>query len=73
MGRGVRLPALQEGENCLLVPPDDPNALANAIQRALASPALCAKIGAGARELAQHFSWDKIARQHLELYEGLLR
>ncbi|HEX7593849.1 MAG TPA: glycosyl transferase family 1, partial [Anaerolineae bacterium] len=56
---------------CLLVPPDDPHALAAAIQRAATSPEPRAKIGAGARELAQHFTWDKIARQHLELYERI--
>ncbi|HEX7593004.1 MAG TPA: glycosyltransferase family 4 protein [Anaerolineae bacterium] len=65
------LPALRDGENCLLVPPDDSPALVAAIQRAAASPELRAKIGAGARELAQHFTWDKIAQQHLELYERI--
>ncbi len=70
-GMGVRLPKLRDGENCLLVAPDDPRALADAIQRAMASPALRAKISAGARELAQHFTWDKIAQQHLELYKML--
>ncbi|MBI5302068.1 MAG: glycosyltransferase family 4 protein [Chloroflexi bacterium] len=66
------LPQLSDGENCLLVPPDDPVVLADAIQRALASSELRAKIGAGARELAQHFAWDKIARQHLDLYARML-
>ncbi len=65
------LPALRDGENCLLVPPDDPRALAEAIQRAMAAPALRARIGAGARELARHFGWESIARQHLELYRSL--
>ena len=65
------LPALRDGENCLLVPPDDPTALALAILRAAASPERCAKIGAGARELAQYFTWDKIAQQHLELYRRI--
>jgi glycosyltransferase involved in cell wall biosynthesis len=65
------LPELDDGENCLLVPPDDPRALADAIQRAMASPGLRAKIGAGARELAQHFTWDKIAQQHFELYQRI--
>lgn len=63
-----RLPALRDGEDCLLVPPDDPRALADVIQRAIASPDLRAKIRAGARELAQRFTWDEIARQHLALY-----
>ncbi|MDE3089242.1 MAG: glycosyltransferase family 4 protein [Chloroflexota bacterium] len=65
------LPELRDGENCLMVPPDDPTALALAILRAAALPELRGKIGAGARELAQHFTWDKIARQHLELYERI--
>lgn len=65
------LPALRDGENCLLLPPDDPTALALAILRAASSPELRAKISAGARELAQHFTWDKIAQQHLELYEQM--
>ncbi len=65
------LPSLRDGANCLLVPPDDPHALAATIQRAAASPELRAKIGAGARELAQYFTWDKIARQHLELYQRM--
>jgi glycosyltransferase involved in cell wall biosynthesis len=65
------LPALRDGENCLLVPPDDPTALALAILRAASSPELRAKISVGARELAQYFVWDKIAQQHLELYRQL--
>lgn len=65
------LPELDDAENCLLVPPDDPRALADAIQRAIASPELRAKIGAGARALAQHFTWDKIAQRHLELYRRI--
>ena len=66
-----QLPPLRDGENCLLVPPDDPRALAEAIQRAMASPELRAKIGAGARALAQHFTWDRIVEQHLELYRQI--
>jgi polysaccharide biosynthesis protein PslF len=65
------LPKLSDGENCLLVSPDNPDVLADAIRRAMASPELRAKIGTGARELAQHFTWDKIARQHLDLYARL--
>ena len=66
------LPPLRDGENCLLVPPDDPRALAEAIQRAIVSPELRAKIGAGARALAQHFTWDKIVSQHIELYQRIV-
>jgi D-inositol-3-phosphate glycosyltransferase len=58
-------------ENCLLVPPDDAHALAQAIARGAASPELRAKISAGARELSQAFTWDKITQQHLELYRQM--
>jgi glycosyltransferase involved in cell wall biosynthesis len=64
---------LRDGENCLLVSPDHPRALADAIQRAMAYPDLRAKIGAGARALAQHFTWDKIASKHLDLYQKILK
>ncbi len=70
-GSAVSLPPLMDGENCLLVPPGNPRALADAIQRAARSLELRTKIGAGARELAQHFTWDKIAEQHLELYQRI--
>lgn len=66
-----KLPALIDGENCLLVPPEDPPAIAEAVRQLIASPELRAKISAGARALAQHFTWDKIARQHLALYRQI--
>ncbi len=67
------LPRLVDGENCLLVPPDDTAALTQAIQRALESPELRAHISAGARSLAQYFTWDKIVQQHLELYRRIVQ
>lgn len=70
--RHASLPPLCDGENCLLVSPDDPHALAQAIARAAASPDLRAKMSAGARALAQHFTWDRIVEQHVELYRRLL-
>ncbi len=66
------LGVLSDGENCLFVPPDDPRALADVIQQAIASPEIRAKIGAGARNLAQHFTWDKIAQDHRALYQRIL-
>ncbi|MBI3536447.1 MAG: glycosyltransferase family 4 protein, partial [Chloroflexi bacterium] len=52
----VHLPELVDEENCLLVEPDDPRALADAIQRAAHSRDLREKIRAGARTLAQNFT-----------------
>ncbi len=68
-----QLPQLEHETNCVLIPPDDPRALAQAIQRVLASPELRAKIGAGAHALAQHFTWDRIAQQHLEFYQQITK
>jgi glycosyltransferase involved in cell wall biosynthesis len=69
----VALPALRDEHNCLLVAPDNPHMLAEAIQRAVGSPSLRARISGGAGELARHFTWDRIAQQHWELYDQLCR
>lgn len=67
----VKLPALIDGTNCLLIPPDDSQAIADAVRKLVVTPELRAKIGAGARALAQHFTWNKIAQQHLALYRQI--
>jgi glycosyltransferase involved in cell wall biosynthesis len=64
--------ALRDGENALLVPPNDPAALAAAIVRLRSDPRLAARIGAGGRALAQRFGWDTIAAQHIRLYHELV-
>jgi glycosyltransferase involved in cell wall biosynthesis len=66
------LPTLCDGENVLRVPPDDPRALAEAITRLIADSDLRARLNRGALELAQNFTWDKIATQHLALYDQLV-
>lgn len=66
------LPELRDGENVLLVPPDDPHAIAAAVSKTAASPELRARLQQGARETATYFTWDKIAQQHLALYKSLL-
>lgn len=66
-----RLPQLKSETNCILIPPDNPGAVAHAVAQLMASADLRARIGAGARQLAQHFTWDKIAHQHVELYRRL--
>ena len=67
----VRAASLRSDANCLLVPPDDASALVDAIMRGAGSAELRSRISAGARELAQDFTWDKIAQQHLELYQQI--
>jgi glycosyltransferase involved in cell wall biosynthesis len=69
---GVTNGELKEGGNIVLVPPDDPEALAEAIADLAKRPALRRKLGEGAKRLAQMFSWESIAIKTLEVYERIL-
>lgn len=62
---------LRDGENMVLVPPDDAQALAAAIRTLAGSPELRRRLGEGARELSRLFDWERIAAQHLEVYRAL--
>lgn len=60
------LPAIREvladGQNALLVPPDDDAAVAAAIVRLQGDPDLAGRLAAGARETSPRFTWDARAR-----------
>jgi len=59
--------ALVDGENVLLVPPRDPSALADAIGRLAAEPALRASLAAGAMRLGrERLSWPSAVERTLE-------
>jgi glycosyltransferase involved in cell wall biosynthesis len=63
---------LTDGQEGLLVPVQDPSALAAAIVRLLDEPALAARLGAAARERAiREFSLSKMAEEHLALFGEL--
>lgn len=66
-----KLPALRDGENAQLVPPGDPQAVIMAVTRIRTSPGLAAQLSSGARLTARPFSWDKIAQDHLALYDKM--
>jgi glycosyltransferase involved in cell wall biosynthesis len=62
-----------DGETGLLVPPDDPGALAGAIARLLDDPALRAKLGAAGRErVVRRFTWQVTAAGTAECYQAML-
>jgi glycosyltransferase involved in cell wall biosynthesis len=64
---------VRDGESGILVPARDPAALADAVARLAASPALCCAYGAAARRLAvEKFSAAAIGKQAVELYDGLV-
>ena len=54
--------------NGLLVPPDDPAALAAAISRVLTEPGTAARLAAAARQTAQRYTWPALARQVAAVY-----
>jgi len=58
---------LRDGENVLLVPPNDADVLAEGIRRVMAVSALRARLERGAAELAQQFTWDRIAVRTAEI------
>jgi glycosyltransferase involved in cell wall biosynthesis len=65
-------PALRDGENILLIPADDATAAADAVEKLIAAPDLRARLARGAQELANSFTWQRIAAQSAELYSELV-
>ncbi|MGH3408079.1 MAG: glycosyltransferase [Streptosporangiaceae bacterium] len=53
----------------LLVPPSDPAALSNAMLAAATDPALRRRLALAGRKVAERYTWDACARQHMALYE----
>ena len=72
---GSRVPGIgdlvQHGRTGLLVPQEDVDELAAVLRHVLSDPAGAEVMGRAAREVAQHYSWDSVARRHIELYEQL--
>ncbi|HLJ72972.1 MAG TPA: glycosyltransferase [Thermoanaerobaculia bacterium] len=66
--------AIEDGVTGLLVPPADPQAIANAMRRLLAAPAFAKQLGDAARERArERFSIDRLANDTGRFYESLLQ
>jgi glycosyltransferase involved in cell wall biosynthesis len=68
------IPSLREvwGDAALYVAPDDPRALAAAIEQLVSDRAARARRGAAASERARWYSAERMARGTLRLYAGLL-
>ena len=63
-------PELQESDALLLVPPDDPRALSDALHRLYENPAQGEILSAAARQFARRFSWPRIAEHTLAVYSA---
>jgi starch synthase len=64
---------LRDGQNALLVPPEDPDAAAEALDRLVGDSVLAERLGANAATLAESLSWDARARRILDFLESRLR
>lgn len=64
---------VEDGTAGFLVPPKDPDALAAALRRVLADPALRDTLGAGATVAADRFSWPTVTDRVLHIYDRLVR
>ena len=62
--------AVRENETGLLVPPDDPAELTQALARLLCDDDLCQRLGrAGRRWVERDMNWDRVGRQFISIIE----
>lgn len=65
---------ITDGETGLLVPPEDPAAIAAAIERIARDPALAERLAlSGSRRVREQFGWDAIIAAWRECYAAALR
>lgn len=70
----VEFPQLVKEAGCgLIVPPDDPEALADAVINLLQDKKLRKKMSKNALKMAEELSWDNIAKRHIKVYEDAIR
>jgi phosphatidyl-myo-inositol alpha-mannosyltransferase len=63
--------AVADESSAVLVTPGDPVAVSRALVELLTDEPRRAALGAGARKVAEGYSWDRIARRLVEIYEQL--
>jgi D-inositol-3-phosphate glycosyltransferase len=63
---------VQDGETGYTVPADDPQALADALNRLLMDPDMRRRMGRQAAEFAKEYAWSKIAARIVKIYDQAL-
>jgi D-inositol-3-phosphate glycosyltransferase len=72
-GVGGLLDTVLHGRTGLLVPPRDPQAVADAVGHLLANPSLCRRMGQeGAARARQFYGWRQVAYSTIEVYEHVV-
>lgn len=66
-----KFPMLVDGENALLIAPEEPVRMAGAVARLMTGPALRSRLAAKAAVLSRQFEWETIAQSHLLAYRSL--
>jgi len=64
---------IEDGKNGLLVPPKNPTALAEAIERVLSDKNLATRLADFGAEKAQGFAWEIQAKKYSDLFKMILR
>ena len=60
-----------DGENGLLIPPEDAGATANAVEQLFGNETLRQRLGKAGRAHAQRFTWTAIANEYLAVYQAV--
>jgi len=63
---------IEENINGMLVPPQDPQALADAVNTLLGNPSLRERLTTNARDSVKTFDYKTMAQRYMDLYEQLL-
>tara|TARA_Y100000588_G_scaffold49332_2_gene46471 strand:- start:3539 stop:4642 length:1104 start_codon:yes stop_codon:yes gene_type:complete len=63
---------LRDGDNCILVDEDDPDAWRIALERILNDQSLRETLRKGSLAAARQFGWARLAKEHTRIYENLL-
>lgn len=62
---------IRNGKDGVLIPLNDPQALADALATLLAEPERARQIGGAARERAKEYTWERVARETAAFYQEL--
>lgn len=64
---------VKDGVNGILVPPNDPKELANALEKLLADQELRKKYAREGRKIVEeHFSWNRVPKELIRIYQSIL-